>query len=1150
MKTRAMFRAANLWDTSAMTSDRTIRNRLLATTMFCGLAMAAPAFAQTTGPGATGQQGDPAKGSTDATGAAETKGQELIVVTGSRIAQPQLSSATPLTVVSAAEIRNTGTSRIEDLVNSLPQVFAGQSANLSNGSNGTATVDLRGLGPKRTLVLVNGKRLVPGDPSAPVADLNFIPAFLVQRIDVLTGGASATYGSDAISGVVNFVMDTNFEGFRIDGQYSFDQHDNSGDQRARDANAGHNYNVPTGSIIDGQGYQLNAAIGIKSPDGRGHAVVYAGYRTNYAVLQNERDFSNCALFENGDGTFFCGGSGTTAPARFKLNGGAPLTFRQGGFAVNPSGVVIPAATDGNGLPIDPTTGMIFINPSSPTMDSLGRPINQVPFKVGDIVPKFDLNPNIVNAAGQTVPNPNFNRVLLNSSGGIIPALGAGSRVFDRSLNNGSLRKYSGATDSFNYAPYNYFQRPDERFTLGGFAEYEVAPAFKPYLEVMFMDDQTNAVIAPSGIFGQTLNVNCDNPLLSAQEVASFCTRYGYAGAQSAPVAIGRRNVEGGGRDSNLTHISYRIVLGAKGDIGDSGFSYDVYAQYGRTRQNQIYFNDFSLARSARALQVVRTPNADGTPNPNGVPVCKSVLDGTDPNCAPYNVFNGSTTIQPNATAGVTQAALNYLQTPAFQIGSTTEQVVSGSITGDLGKFGLQSPLADSGIGIAVGGEYRSEDLVTQVDTEFSTGDLAGQGGPTLPVAGGFNVAEGFGEVSIPLVEHKPFFELLRVDAGYRYSSYNRAGKTDAYKFEAIYSPVKDIKLRGGYNRAVRAPNAIELFSPQGQTLFNGTDPCAGGVDGAGLVNGYTAAQCARTGVSSSQFGTIDPSSAGQYTQLSGGSLNLKPEKSDTYTAGIVLQPRFLPRFSLTVDYFNIKVKNTISQLGSSVILNSCVTSGSLCNLIHRDPATGSLYQNANGFVTNTNLNIGSIGTKGIDVASSYKIDFSDIGLGLPGSLGFDFVGTYLMNLTTEPGVLGPDGVTRQYDCKGYFGITCGTPNPDWRHTLRVTYTSPGGFSLSARWRYFAPVRLDTLSTNSFLGGTAPSADPVDARLHAVHYIDLALTVKATDRHSFRIGVNNVFDKDPQVLGANGLGSYSNGNTYPGVYDTLGRYIFAGFTGNF
>ena len=1142
-----------------MTTDR-LRTRLLATTIICGMALAAPALAQTTAPGGTGGNGGPDATQTPntATGrpADAGDGNDLIVVTGSRIAQPQLTSATPLTVVGQAELKLTGTSRVEDLINNLPQVFANQGANLSNGATGIATVDLRGLGPSRTLVLVNGKRLVPGDPRTPFADLNFIPAFLVQRIDVLTGGASSTYGSDAVSGVVNFVMDSNFEGFRIDGQYSFYQHDNAGDQRARDAQAASGIATPSGNTIGGQGYTVNMAIGLKSPDGRGHATVYAGYRTNEAVRQDERDFSKCALSESGDpigsggdliNGFDCGGSGTTAPARFRTNGGGPLTFRN--FSVPVPGLSFPVATNGQGLPIDPLTGQVFINPGTAGKDAFGNPIPARPYRLGDAVPAFDTRATIPGPNGTTVPNPNFNRLLLNSAGGVVNFRNGASRVYNRGANNGSLRAYNGATDVFNYAPYNYYQRPDERFTLGGFAEYEVADFFKPYLEVMFMDDQTNAVIAPSGIFGQTLQVNCNNPLLSAQQVGEFCTNFGYGPNDSAPVAIGRRNIEGGGRDNNLNHSAFRIVVGSKGDLG-AGFSYDVYGQYGRTRLQQIYFNDFSLVNSARAVQVV-TDTRPGSAT-LGQPICRSVLDGTDPNCKPYNIFNGSTSVQPAVGAGVTQDALNYLQVPGFQTGTAVEQVVSGSITGNLGTIGIKSPFAESGIGIAVGGEYRSEDLRTDVDNEFATGDLAGQGGPTLAVRGGFNVAEAFGEISVPLVEKKPFFELLSFDAGYRYSSYNTAGTTDTYKVTGVYKPIKDVTFRGGYNRAVRAPNAVELFSPQSLSLFNGTDPCSGSIAQI-TARGLTAAQCANTGVTGSQFGTIDPSPAGQYTQFAGGNPNLKPEKSDSYTAGVVLTPRFLPRFSLTVDYFNIKISNLIGTVGAQLILNQCAQNGdpALCALVTRDPATGSLYQNANGFVTNTNVNIGSEKTSGIDIAANYRLDFSDMGLRLPGRLGFDFSGTWLNDITFEPGVLGSDLKTRSYNCKGYYGLTCNNSSTlafEWRHQLRMTYTSPGGFQASVRWRYYSAVRNETLSKNVFLAGDAYLSD---YRLSPQHYIDLAINVKATDRHSFRFGVNNVLDKDPPLVGSNALsGTFGNGNTYPNVYEALGRYFFAGFTGNF
>jgi len=223
------------------------RTRLLASTFFCGAAIASPAMAQ---------------------GAPE--GEELIIVTGSRIAQPELSSATPLTVLGAEEIKASGVTRIEDLVNSLPQVFAGQNANVSNGATGIATADLRGLGSARTLVLINNRRLVPGDPRTPVADLNFIPSALVQRIEVLTGGASSVYGSDAVAGVVNFVMDTQFEGLRLDGQYGFYQHTNNGDPRAIAANRARNFGAPEGNTVGGDQYEITAAIGLVSPDGRGH----------------------------------------------------------------------------------------------------------------------------------------------------------------------------------------------------------------------------------------------------------------------------------------------------------------------------------------------------------------------------------------------------------------------------------------------------------------------------------------------------------------------------------------------------------------------------------------------------------------------------------------------------------------------------------------------------------------------------------------------------------------------------------------------------------------------------------------------------------------------------------------------------------------
>jgi len=173
-----------------------MRERLLASSMICGAAFLAMSAGQAY--------------------AADTDTEVTeIVVTGTRIPTPNLTSVSPVTAIGSADIKAQGVTRVEDMVNSLPQAFAAQGGQVSNGSNGTATVNLRGLGASRTLVLIDGRRLGPGNPSSAtsaVADLNFIPSSLVERVDVLTGGASAVYGADAVAGVVNFIMKKDFEG--------------------------------------------------------------------------------------------------------------------------------------------------------------------------------------------------------------------------------------------------------------------------------------------------------------------------------------------------------------------------------------------------------------------------------------------------------------------------------------------------------------------------------------------------------------------------------------------------------------------------------------------------------------------------------------------------------------------------------------------------------------------------------------------------------------------------------------------------------------------------------------------------------------------------------------------------------------------------
>jgi outer membrane receptor protein involved in Fe transport len=1023
-------------------------SNLLATTVICGsIGIATPAFAAQ--PADQPQADQPAP--TTGPAAGQPEDDAAIVVTGTRIPTPNLSGTSPVTVINSAEVRLQGTTRTEDLINSLPQAFAGQGGNLANGATGTATVDLRDLGASRTLVLINGRRLQAGDPAqnVPVADINFIPAALVSRVDVLTGGASSVYGADAVSGVVNFIMDTQFTGFRADAQYSFYQHDNSTNNQIQQELTRRNFGRPSGSVADGGTYDLSLAMGAAFDDGRGHVMAYATYRRLDAVLQGRRDYSACALTArtqaqvtaNPAQLFTCGGSATSANGTFFTNTGT--------FQVGPNRTFIPGSTP------------------------------------------------------------------------------------------------------FNFAPYNYFQRPDERYTAGAFADYEINEALHPFLEAMFMDDRSVAQIAPSGDFGNTTFINCDNPLLSAQERAIVCAPGNLLTANGTsvnqppagrPPAVFldqnglpyfrgvlqplRRNVEGGGRQADLQHTDYRIVAGMRGDLG-GGFSYEMYYQYGRVVYAQTYLNDFSVVRLNRALDVVA--------GPGGAPTCRSVLNGTDPNCVPYDIF---------AAGGVTPAALSYLQTPGFARGNTQETVANANITADLGTYGLQTPWAEEGLGLNFGVEYRKESLTLDTDQAFSTGDLAGQGGATLGVSGSFDVREAFIEARLPIASHQPFFYELSLGAGYRYSHYQVPGtvanpngnsfNTDTYKFEGAWAPVRDIRFRASYNRAVRAPNVAELFVAQSVGLDGTNDPCAGAAVG-GLVNGNSAAQCARTGVTAAQFGNIQANPAGQYNGLLGGNPLLTPEIATTITAGVVIQPSFIPGLALTFDWFDIKVKNQVGTIGADLILQQCVTANSFCNLIHRD-IQGSLWRSPNGFVTDTNLNAGALSTRGLDFGFSYTH-----GLGGIGSLNLNSVGTWLDQLIIDP--VGPVA----YDCTTFEGATCGTPAPEWRFKTRLTLTTPDGIGLSVQWRYFSAVRRDTMSSDPDLHtATTP---PADQRIGAQNYIDLTMTARIGDHYAFRIGVNNIFDREPPIA-THLPGVVGSGNTYPQVYDAMGRYIFAGVTLDF
>jgi iron complex outermembrane recepter protein len=958
-----------------------------------------------------------------------------VVVTGSRIIEPGLTSVSPVTTVSSAQIAQSGATRIEDLLNTMPQVMADMGGDLSNGATGEATVNLRGLGAQRTLVLINGRRLMPGDPTTATAsaDLNNIPAALVERVDVLTGGASSTYGADAVAGVVNFVMNDHFEGFKIDANASIYNHTNDNPIGAIFAADGSPQ--PSHTVTDGAGRDITLIWGRNLADGAGNFTAYAGYRRLNPLLGADRDFSTCSPDMNTSATgglinngfpFHCGGSSTSYPGRF------------------------------------------------------------VPFN----------GPNA------------FNSYTIGGAGG------------NQFIPWGDQYKY-------NYAPSNFWQRPDERWTAGQFLHLDLTDKVQVYDEFMFMQDNSSAQIAPGGAFiGQggginltgayaglpngTVQVNCSNPFLSAQEQSILCA----PGQQYSQFLLGRRNVEGGTRDNTLDHTSFRIVVGVKGEIAP-GWKFDTYAMEGQTAFSSYATGNFSKSALANALEV--------TTNSKGQPVCASGASG----CVPYNIFQ---------IGGVTQAALNYVDTESSITGSTEERVWDGNITGDLGKYGLKVPGTEDGLLINVGSQFRSEYATLDPDGPLQNWDLLGTGGPIFPLNAGFQVWEGYLEGGMPLITDKPFAKELSFETGYRYSSYSEGFNTNTYKFGLNWAPSSDIRFRGSYQRAVRAPNLQELFIERGLALEGSYDPCAGSTTGFPTA---TPAQCAHTGVTAAQYGKILPSPAAQYNGLVGGNPHLKPESSDTTSFGFVLTPNFVPNLSLTVDYFNIRIKDVISSYGFALQLQDCLAfdTSTFCNNVHRDGA-GTLWASSGAYINDPTMNLGALQSRGVDVTANYKYDLNRLG-----RLSFYYAGTYTAQFITEPG--GALGV-QSYNCAGYYGNTCGVPEPKWKSTFTVNYDTPlDGLGFGVRWRYLAKVLQDTNSPNPLLSG---QTYPPWSRIPSYSYIDLTASYVINKTVSVRVGVNNVLDKDPPVLSTDYFSPpFVNNNTYPQVYDALGRYLFGNLT---
>lgn len=846
---------------------------------------------------------------------------------------------------------------------------------------------------------------------------------------------------------------------------------------------------------DGHFFRVDATIGANFDDGRGNAVLSIGYQQSDPVYQGQRDFAFNQISSYTGGV---AGSGTGVPSRF--SGTRPLT----GTAPNTIAPFTQTGVNAAGLPI------LTANP----LGAANGGVRQI------------------NAAGQAV----------------------------------------GTFATFNFNPFNVFQVPFERFNIYGAANYEISDAVEVYTRGMFSKNTVSTIIAPSGSFGGTVTVNLNNPYLPAALRNQFCAfniapnvtgvsptgaavsgqatytpRFTPAECAAAALATGRtdpryrevtatlnrRTPEVGSRISEYQTTFFDYRIGLRGAISES-IDWSVEGAYGES-ENIETIQNYTLQSRFRAASLADNVNT---------------CQGGQAGCVPVNLFGPEGSITPAQAAYLTANSTSTNRTSLAQ----ARAIVSGD-------FGFSLSGAEN-VAFAVGAEYRKYTAQQGADLLAQTpGELGGAGGADPDIDGGYDVYEAYGELVIPIVQDKPFFEDLTLEAGARYSDYsiNGAGGYNTFTWKAggSWTPGAGFKLRGNYSKAVRAPNIGELFTPQTVALTNlGVDPCAGA---APTGNANLRAICIAQGAPVGTIGSITNPTAAQANITVGGNLNLQPETANTYTAGFVWQPDFLPRFSMSVDYYNIKVKEVLGTPLPGDIINACfgsVTAASAtnpaCTIIRRNPITGGLDGDpaiTGGLFGLTN-NLGRLATDGVDLLMNYNTDLGFANLAL------SFVGNWTRSSKYQADVAAG---SLNRDCVGYYSVNCsftGSIQPEFQFSQRTTL-SFDDVDLSLLWRWIDGVQFepqqyaDDLAAARAPGsgctdplGTDPAGclvQPEFLNIPAEHYFDLTARWNVSDNATFTLTVQNLLDNQPKVVGNTiGSTSYNSGNVFPSTYDALGR----------
>ena len=981
--------------------------------------------------------------------------EESIVVTGSRIARRNVDSSSPIQVIDSKELDARGYQTIAQALNELPSFgVPGASPvgfNQSGFGAGQSFVDFLGLGSQRTLTLVNGRRFVSSNTSSifgptgsggSQVDLNTIPTKLIDRVETVAAIGAPIYGADAIAGTINILLKRDYDGIDLDAQYGLS------------------------SRGDAPDYRFRALVGKNFADGRGNITLSGEYNQSKGLLYTDR-----AL--------------TSSDDRFDQ----PRTAGQ--FQQVPyRDFRIPSIWSG-GIPLVGGANIGFDLTTSPQQSALF---------FGD--PTFNFG---VNGAG--------NSQLRFAPDGSLEVINFGSTIGP----DDGFNIFASGGNGFTLSNVQNLQTDLKRYNANAVLSYELSSDVRLFGEAWYSFSQgrnlasqpvyNTALFGPAGSRDGNLIIPLSNPFLSPAVRAAIQNSItnNPASDQNNPFGdlaldgitqdyfyLGRANVDLSPGVSVGKVEVLRFVGGVNGTLHvlpEKDWKFEASMNYGRSvtssRNPEVNEQNFRNAVNATVDGSGKIICAPGFTNSPAATLSSA--------CAPLNLFGNQ----------VSQAAKDYITTIATPRTVNEQYDAIASVSGPL----VTLPGGD--LSFALGFEHRQESssfnpgsfYFGSADPDPLT-DTNGDGDPTNdrgsygrsvpidPVSGKYNTDEIFGELNADIVSPEmevPLVRSLSFQSAGRYVWNSLAGEDLTWTVGGRYSPFTLLTLRGAYTRAIRAPSVTEAFNPTSSSFVFAVDPCDRTQLGTGPDPATRAKNCAAAGIPAN-FQSL--SNSRSFPGFTFGNPDLTNEKSDSYSAGIVITPPFLRGLSATIDYVDITLKNAISQFGTSQVVAACYDSTTFpanpfCALVTRD-ATNQLSN-----VGSTYFNSAKLRYKGIlaDIRYSFATPF----LGTSSRLGLGASYQYLDTLTNQVGTF--DAPTITDNSVGYS---------KHKGVVSLNYDNEG-FSSQIQASYIGKAKVDPNAAADFYS---------ISDVNSVIFVNLAVSYDVGDRFTIRANVDNLFGTTP------------------------------------